>query len=84
MKNEYFSICNVTVLISNINDESPVFQNNNYKFNVAENQPQGTVVGMVKAEDKDSNQLQYEIEGTKGMSWLALVDLLVFLKKKSF
>ena len=44
----------VTVNLQDVNDEYPAFINEPYVFTVKENQPIGTIVGKVTAEDKDA------------------------------
>jgi hypothetical protein len=43
----------VTVKITDTNDLPPVFESNNYTGSVEENKPNGTVVGIVTANDGD-------------------------------
>ncbi|KAK3100553.1 hypothetical protein FSP39_021679 [Pinctada imbricata] len=49
----FTSTANVTVFISDENDETPQFHSDSYIFNVLENQPLSTVIGNVSAYDKD-------------------------------
>ena len=43
----------VRVLLEDVNDEEPIFQSEEYRFYVDENQPRGVAVGSVFAIDKD-------------------------------
>ncbi len=43
----------VLVVVADVNDNSPRFESDFYAFSVAENSPDGTVVGIAKATDKD-------------------------------
>lgn len=49
---------NIVIHIGDINDNSPIFQNESYKFSIAENSPKGTFVGRIEAYDFDSGQNQ--------------------------
>ncbi|XP_076844234.1 protocadherin Fat 4 isoform X2 [Brachyhypopomus gauderio] len=44
---------NVTVILDDVNDNRPLFNSTNYVFRFEEEQPRGSVVGRVFAEDKD-------------------------------
>ncbi|TRY81380.1 hypothetical protein DNTS_000631 [Danionella cerebrum] len=44
---------NVTILLEDINDNRPLFNSTNYVFHFQEEQPTGSFVGQVFAEDKD-------------------------------
>ena len=57
-------IANVTIIITDINDNRPVFTKMQYRFTAAENVTIATVVGLVNATDADEegNQLIYEIQ----------------------
>ncbi|XP_052005434.1 protocadherin beta-15 [Xyrauchen texanus] len=46
----------VTIMVTDINDNPPVFTNNDYSIQVAENQPQGTPVMRIRADDADEGQ----------------------------
>ncbi len=55
--------------IEDENDEFPTFSQESYSFNVAENKPQGTRVGLVNAVDLDSppyNQFEYSLVPSHG------------------
>lgn len=60
----------MTVEVSDVNDEAPVFSRATYHFDVAENQLPGTVVGSVAAEDADANPVYrrtvYSVRGFDG------------------
>ena len=43
----------VLITVQDVNDNAPVFQKNQYTFSVAENEPLGSIVDVVTAEDKD-------------------------------
>ncbi|XP_077988357.1 cadherin-23-like [Glandiceps talaboti] len=56
----------VTIILSDINDESPVFTEITYPFDVVENSAAGTVVGTIEATDSDlgtNAELTYYIIG---------------------
>uniref|UniRef100_A0A5S6QZT1 Cadherin domain protein n=1 Tax=Trichuris muris TaxID=70415 RepID=A0A5S6QZT1_TRIMR len=44
---------NVIVTVTDVNDNPPRFQQDQYKFDVKENSPRGTVIGRLLAEDPD-------------------------------
>ena len=46
---------NVTLLILDVNDNNPVFEKDYYRFTVAENAPVDSVLGQIKAHDKDAD-----------------------------
>ncbi|KAI8514962.1 hypothetical protein Bbelb_075530 [Branchiostoma belcheri] len=65
---EHFS-SNVTVLVTleDTNDNSPVFNQSKYDLIVAENSPDGTVVGTITASDLDSGEyaeITYSLQGS--------------------
>lgn len=62
LKNCYYSTCSLYIIVENTDDTPPKFQQIMYNFNVSENQPPGTIVGQVGAEDKDSSSLIYQLE----------------------
>jgi len=43
----------VNVKLRDLNDETPIFENDEYMFTVPENTPVGTSIGYVKANDLD-------------------------------
>ena len=45
----------VTIIIEDVNDESPKFSNESYKFTLKETDGIGTIIGYVIATDKDTN-----------------------------
>lgn len=57
----------LTVEVEDVNDEPPVFSRATYHFEVPENQPEGTVVGTVTADDADVNlvfrRIVYQLRG---------------------
>ncbi|KAI8519523.1 hypothetical protein Bbelb_027800 [Branchiostoma belcheri] len=60
---------NVTVLVTleDTNDNSPVFSQAKYDLSVAENSPDGTVVGTIMATDLDSGEfgtIKYSLQGS--------------------
>ncbi|XP_019639356.1 PREDICTED: cadherin-related family member 1-like [Branchiostoma belcheri] len=60
---------NVTVLVTleDTNDNSPVFNQAKYDLTVAENSPDGTVVGTIMATDLDSGEfgiIKYSLQGS--------------------
>ena len=46
----------VVVTVLDENDNSPVFRSQVYSFEIQENMPPGTSVGMVMADDSDSGE----------------------------
>ncbi|KAK3552271.1 hypothetical protein QTP86_007154 [Hemibagrus guttatus] len=44
---------NVTIILDDVNDNRPLFNSTNYVFRFKEEQPRGSLVGQVFAEDKD-------------------------------
>jgi len=42
------------IYLSDVNDEKPQFKLSRYQFNISENEPSGSRVGHVTAEDRDS------------------------------
>ena len=60
----------VTVYVGDLNDQRPEFRSANYSFGVYENEPAGTEVGRVQAEDKDAelyNSFLYSLAPSNGM-----------------
>ena len=54
----------VTVTVKDLNDNLPIFIENEFRLSVAENEPIGTQVGVVSANDRDKGinaTIQYEI-----------------------
>ncbi|XP_012936099.1 protocadherin-11 X-linked [Aplysia californica] len=60
------STAKVFINILDINDEGPIFSQANYTFAVQENLPIGSIIGLVKATDRDS--------GTNGMLRYAILN----------
>jgi protocadherin-16/23 len=59
------SSASVTVRVLDANDNDPIFQESPYVFQIPENQPPHTLVGVVSATDKDeTNQLIYFFESS--------------------
>ena len=55
----------VTIFISDVNDNSPIFLNTIYEFSINENATINTVIGMVSAVDGDgegNNEVDYQIQ----------------------
>ena len=46
----------------NVNDNMPVFGKSEYRFDVNENQPTGTLLGIVSASDGDGDTLTYSLQ----------------------
>ncbi len=46
----------LTVVITDINDNDPVFTQSVYNFQIQENQPRNTTIGRVQATDRDMDQ----------------------------
>jgi hypothetical protein len=69
------STVNVTIYIKNVNDHSPEFSipgdKQYYEFSVKEDQPVGTVVGTVRAVDKDVNSslINYRLQSENETSF---------------
>ncbi|XP_055843271.1 cadherin-23 [Episyrphus balteatus] len=60
------SSARVIVNLLDANDNSPIFQQNAYRFKIEENRPGGTKIGDIKATDKDSNDfgaINYLLKG---------------------
>lgn len=56
---------NVTVILDDVNDNRPLFNSTNYVFHFEEEQPRGSLVGRVFAEDKDfgpNSEVRYAFE----------------------
>ncbi|XP_076868720.1 cadherin-7 [Brachyhypopomus gauderio] len=49
----YSATTTVTITLTDVNDNGPMFQHNLYTFSIAESAPLGTTVGRVMAEDAD-------------------------------
>eukprot|EP00058_Branchiostoma_floridae_P010537 XP_002596025.1 hypothetical protein BRAFLDRAFT_84111 [Branchiostoma floridae] len=61
------STATVDILVVNENDNTPVFQNTTYNFEVYENERRSSFVGMVRATDLDGDSLSYTIgDSVKG------------------
>ena len=60
------SECNITVHVSDYNDNKPIFLNASYIFSIQENKPAGVFIGYVKASDDDMGrnaELLYYFKG---------------------
>lgn len=44
----------VNIVVTDVNDNAPAFVPNSFQFQIYENQPIGTAIGNVTAEDRDS------------------------------
>ncbi|MCJ8739590.1 hypothetical protein PDJAM_G00048940 [Pangasius djambal] len=56
---------NVTIILDDVNDNRPLFNSTNYVFRFKEEQPRGSLVGQVFAEDKDfgpNSEVRYSFE----------------------
>ncbi|XP_036445151.1 protocadherin Fat 4 [Colossoma macropomum] len=56
---------NVTIILDDVNDNRPLFNSTNYVFRFEEEQPRGSLVGCVFAEDKDfgpNSEVRYAFE----------------------
>ncbi|XP_050671945.1 cadherin-23 [Leptidea sinapis] len=63
---EELSYARVNVKLLDVNDNGPIFKEQNYKFNVLENSPIETKLGEVQATDKDYGifgELEYSLSG---------------------
>ena len=59
------STATVTIVILDRNDETPIFQQSSYTFDIKENRPAGTEVGKVNAADPDSppfNRFHFSVD----------------------
>ena len=55
--------CSLTVVVSDVNDNKPVFDNFTYQFEVVENSPVGHLVGVLSTTDNDLDEsLAFNIE----------------------
>lgn len=50
------------IVISAENDNSPIFELNEYIFNISENVPGSSAVGTVRAHDLDLDKIDYSIK----------------------
>ena len=58
--------------MSDVNDETPIFSTQNYKFTVSENSAPGESVGTVQATDSDlTNLIRYNISQATGYNSLS-------------
>ena len=58
----------VYVIVDDINDHEPTFENDHYDFKIVENSPKGSEVAQVQALDKDAGnngKVTYELTGTE-------------------
>ena len=58
----------VYVIVDDINDHKPTFENDHYDFKIVENSPKGSEVAQVQALDKDAGnngKVTYELTGTE-------------------
>ena len=58
----------VYVIVDDINDHEPTFENDHYDFKIVENSPKGSEVAQVQALDKDADmngKVTYELTGTE-------------------
>ncbi|XP_078318451.1 protocadherin Fat 4-like [Crassostrea virginica] len=75
------STCIVYITIEDINDTPPKFDQPAYKFELSENQPSGTVVGRLSANDSDSDSLHYAILGkTQGFNVNSSTGIITSIK----
>lgn len=52
------STADIIVNVINTNDNDPMFNSSEYRMNVLENSPRGTVVGKIEAKDNDDGKLR--------------------------
>lgn len=89
------SSARVDVTLLDMNDNSPVFEESTYKFNVKENSTIGTKIGDVQATDKDYGifgEIEYSLTGfgshmfktDKNKGGLYVAQLLDYEKQKSY
>lgn len=65
----------LTIVINDVNDNPPTFTQNEYNANILENQPVGTFVMKVKAEDIDdasNSKVLYQISNSEVSSFLTI------------
>ena len=55
------STVNVSILILNTNDNRPIFSQTHYDFNILENQPIGSNIGLITATDVDLDNITYQL-----------------------
>jgi hypothetical protein len=65
----HFGVCisrtaDVTINVVNLNDNSPSFKQLHYTFNISEALPGGSLVGGVRATDKDGDSVSYKLDNS--------------------
>ena len=50
-----------------VNDNMPTFDQSEYRLQVLEDEPIGSLIGQVKATDLDGDTLMYSVDGDIGM-----------------
>lgn len=61
-----FSYANITITLTDVNDNAPYFESSRYDLWISENSPIGTTVGTLIARDRDEGenaQIQFRIFG---------------------
>ncbi|XP_023656069.2 cadherin-7 isoform X2 [Paramormyrops kingsleyae] len=69
LSGSYSATTTVTIILSDVNDNGPVFQHSLYSFAVAESAAVGTTVGRIKADDSDvgvNARMTYGLEEKEG------------------
>lgn len=63
-KYDLTSTATLTIQVTDVNDNPPEFDNNAYTLTVNETATPGTIIGVVKATDRDSNpNIVYKLSG---------------------
>ena len=68
---EFTATATVSLTVTDVNDEAPVFRQNSYNFAIYENQQPGTELGRVVAQDKDAppnDEFRFSIRDTTAFS----------------
>ncbi|XP_056330520.1 protocadherin-16 [Danio aesculapii] len=79
------SHANLTILVEDVNDNSPVFSQDLYEVTLAEHSPAGSSVITVTATDKDSGEngrITYRVVSTKDMFYIDPSNGTLFIKKE--
>lgn len=58
----------ININVLDVNDNPPAFSANSFRFNLQENEPSGTFVGMVAATDRDSG-INAEVSASSSMKF---------------
>ena len=69
----------VTINVTGINDNKPVFSANNYTFEIDENNLVHTIVGQVSATDRDGDTLLYSIPNIQPCRFIHVILYMYFI-----